>query len=611
MHRIPFFLLVSLWMAMACVSRRSEGPQLAGEVIGNYPLVEGLCSQGDFCRENPTPSSETLRAVFGVASDDAWFAGDNGTLLHLQGSIWSQVVLDPPVTLFDAWGAFADDVWFCGDRGTVLHWDGSVVQQVAVGTPSGALRAITGRFQDDVWIGGDTRLLHWNGATWSEMPMPPHAIGKLAALPGQDLWAVPAGAAGGGALISRWNGSDWTTYGPLDEDEGFQDVWLSEGGKVVVTGILGMAFQWDQQAWGIVDGGTVRGSTVTGSASNDITLVYDDVATHFDGTNWLPETLPQRVSSPTITASGGSTRWLVGADGVILRSVSGGAWESVGSGLRRNIAVIVGTGPMDVWAVGAGALLHREQNGWTAYTTGVEEVYDAVSVSSGTGWAVGYSGSSGSVLHWAADTISLVPALTQAQVQSGVVLRGVVAFTAGDVWSVGNHSTVLHWDGHSWSTREFPFTDDLFRVAKVGTDVWAFGMNAAYRYRRDASLWEKVPNAAGPVVSVCAVPGAETMWAVSASPESAALEWNGASWTRLPPNPISEGPTVAVWCGAGGSVYFANSRSDIFSSGQVFRYSGGSWALIPMAGRLPQALWEDGAGGLWVGGSSGDIRVRR
>ncbi len=69
----------------------------------------------------PRPLTRILEGVWGTASDDVWAAGQNGILLHWDGTSWSRV------TVTSNWlkGITGDefgDVWVVGENGTVLHY---------------------------------------------------------------------------------------------------------------------------------------------------------------------------------------------------------------------------------------------------------------------------------------------------------------------------------------------------------------------------------------------------------------------------------------------------------------------------------------------------------
>ncbi|HEU0030344.1 MAG TPA: hypothetical protein VFQ53_06925 [Kofleriaceae bacterium] len=110
--------------------------------------------------------------AFGVAPDDVFFGGSNGTILRFRGGSFEKQTT-PPISgvVFGIWGASSNDVWAVGDGGAagaiVWHFDGTQWTSPALpaGTPSRVFK-VHGRASNDVWMScGDGSMLHWDGAT--------------------------------------------------------------------------------------------------------------------------------------------------------------------------------------------------------------------------------------------------------------------------------------------------------------------------------------------------------------------------------------------------------------------------------------------------------------
>ena len=70
-------------------------------------------------------SVASQRGIWGSSPTDYWSVGTSGSILHFDGSAWSE---SPSVTselLEGIWGSAADDIWAVGWNGTMLHYDGS------------------------------------------------------------------------------------------------------------------------------------------------------------------------------------------------------------------------------------------------------------------------------------------------------------------------------------------------------------------------------------------------------------------------------------------------------------------------------------------------------
>lgn len=69
------------------------------------------------------PSNRQLNGIWAITPTNVWAVGDNGTIIHYDGTAWTPVL--PPVTklsqnLRAVWAANANDVYIVGDGGTIL-----------------------------------------------------------------------------------------------------------------------------------------------------------------------------------------------------------------------------------------------------------------------------------------------------------------------------------------------------------------------------------------------------------------------------------------------------------------------------------------------------------
>lgn len=77
----------------------------------------------------PSPVTSDLRGLYGFAADDVWAVGDDATVLHWDGQVWTKLASpfdaakDKP-RLFAVWGSAPNDVWI-GGNGVMLHFQGT------------------------------------------------------------------------------------------------------------------------------------------------------------------------------------------------------------------------------------------------------------------------------------------------------------------------------------------------------------------------------------------------------------------------------------------------------------------------------------------------------
>jgi hypothetical protein len=169
-----------------------------------------------------------------------------------------------------------------------------------------------------------------------------------------------------------------------------------------------------------------------------------------------------------------------------------------------------GSGPSDVWAIGAGNFHHWNGTTWSlAVPTNVPAplLPDRAVWGSGPSdaWVVGLDGQA---IHWNGTAWSSVVGVYSR------VLGGVWGSGSSDVWAVG--TTIEHWDGKTWSLQD----SGAFPLAAVWgsgpTNVWAVGMEGVIVHSLGGS-WSST--ASGTIVTLNGVSGsgADDVWAVGNS----------------------------------------------------------------------------------------------
>lgn len=134
----------------------------------------------------------------------------------------------------------------------------------------------------------------------------------------------------------------------------------------------------------------------------------------------------------------GTDVYAVGTNGVILRSISPGAWNSEVSGSTASLNAVWGSGSGDVYVVGSsGTIIHLSSTSWTTEASGTSSTLHAI-WGSGTG-DVYAAGDGGIILH-SIGTGSWTP--ESSGTTSG--LFGIWGSSASDVYIVGSGGVILH-----------------------------------------------------------------------------------------------------------------------------------------------------------------------
>ena len=148
-----------------------------------------------------TPVTVPLWGVFAVSGSEAWAVGGDpfdamgtGVIVHFADEAWTEVavpMLDRPMpALFKVWGTAADDLHAVGDNGVVLHWDGSAWTQTPTSITDDLISLWGTGPAEIVAVGGRSTgvVARWDGASWTGQRLP-----STPALNG--IWMGPDGAA--------------------------------------------------------------------------------------------------------------------------------------------------------------------------------------------------------------------------------------------------------------------------------------------------------------------------------------------------------------------------------------------------------------------------------
>src|SRR5215216_2094360 len=189
-------------------------------------------------------------------------------------------------------------------------------------------------------------------------------------------------------------------------------------------------------------------------------------------------------------------------------------------------------------------------------------------VSANDVWAVGFSPHpSGTpqylrqtlIEHWTGSNWSVVASPNPAG-KTYVVLNGVAAISASDIWAVGHsgdpssiplQTLTEHWDGTRWSIIPSPspgtYNGNVLTAVDAisANDVWAVGWyqsgptgqeGGALTMHWNGTQWTVVPNPSRWTLYGVTAIASNDVWAVG---EQSILHWNGTSWSAVsfPPPP--------------------------------------------------------------------------
>jgi hypothetical protein len=327
----------------------------------------------------------------------------------------------------------------------------------------GELYGVAATSRGNAWAVGDVRdpsvsatgtttlLLHWNGGKWSPVTSPKPVPGRLtqvAAASATDAWAVgeidtPHGHTT--SYVLHWNGKAWSVqHSPAPVGYASYSGVAASGSNAWIVGLVtGLP--------GVVPPG---GLAVRGT-----------------GGQWQPTTVPGAAQTTLsgVAFGGGGTAWAAGCvcygssarSGVILHW-TGTQWKVAGR-LGDALPETVAAGPGgQAWLVGNDPAGANGDEGFSAHWNGKtwrpvavprqvgSPLHGVAYFPGGTVWAVGSRAGQDVpfILRWTGK------AWTQVAAPAGRRLRGVAGDAANDGWAVGGDgttTTILHWNGKSWS----------------------------------------------------------------------------------------------------------------------------------------------------------------
>jgi hypothetical protein len=270
--------------------------------------------------------SVPLNTLAFTPDGQAWTAGDDGILFHLDGTAWKEINSPTTHPLFDLSFSSQANGWAVGDGAQVLAWDGNEWSEVlpyhapgeGPGGSTQVLYAGDAYTANDAWLVGVMQgidgkfspyALHWNGSDLVEENAFPECncgLNAVLVLSHDDVFA--AGGSDLGAMIFHWDGSTWSSSLVRGADHLYtlvqaQDGTIWAGGIEVArdqSDTRGALFRWDGVQWlrvatppltgGIYTlnvlpaGQLVLGGDFTAMRSD---LVWQPITTDIAGYGWI------------------------------------------------------------------------------------------------------------------------------------------------------------------------------------------------------------------------------------------------------------------------------------------------------------------------------------
>ncbi|HVY48487.1 MAG TPA: hypothetical protein VHB21_21510, partial [Minicystis sp.] len=492
----------------------SQGPQLTGATITGISAVApdeifAVTNRGDVLHDHAgvwtseRPFAIAYAAVWATAPDDVWASGSHA-LAHYDGSTWTKTPVAQPypahVRAFGPDDVYLNNPTFDANDHGLIHYDGTTFTRVmtpvqpvsaifatsptdiwvaGVGvahydgttwTPfdvtyqpgaSGRPVDMWGSSTDDVWVGGEYGgLLHSNGTQWAQLPQfsPVDPMGGCGLAP-NAMWVV------GDNGMSFWNGQEFTPGFTANSD--VRALWFADESDIQAADEFERV-HYDGTAWTRTATWDEVGATdASGTSSSDVWVVGYAAGgerariDHWDGNQWskVVSTFPQSADLHSVWTPAPNDVWFAGEH--ILGHYDGTSWVNDPIAVAGTFTGVHGTSSVDVWAVAATDVYHRNAQGWKLATSLPVPVNAVWAAAAGDVWAVGDQ-----LFHF--DGVSWTSVTT-----APATLFDVWGSGPADVYAVGAAGTILHYDGSSWTQMASGTNRDFFTV-------WGNGPNHVF-----------------------------------------------------------------------------------------------------------------------------------
>lgn len=285
-------------------------------------------------RSMESGTTNDLLAIWGSSANNVYAVGENGTILHYDGSRWSAEDIGGIIPDFtDVWGSAPDNIYVTGPHGT-YHYDGNTWEKVTSlieVDPASTMISVWMSSPTDIYLLSSYNQIYYsnNGTNWVKVHDNPIGTGgdlyKIRGTGGSDIYAI-------GNYPVHFDGESWSQidFGGGTPEPTY-NIWANAVDDVYVLSLRlsdNELFHFDGAGWSSMAPGTDRVFCVWADSMSNIfvsAMVTDTKAGifHFDGAAWTSIEDPTKQNGRILAFWGESTSNLfaVGDNGKILQYV--------------------------------------------------------------------------------------------------------------------------------------------------------------------------------------------------------------------------------------------------------------------------------------------------
>ncbi|NLH48382.1 MAG: hypothetical protein GX444_07240 [Myxococcales bacterium] len=546
-----------------------------------------VCNSEGWCWQNPWPVGGWLAGVWGTSSEDMYFVGDRGVILHFDGVIFSALASNTTEPLTAVWGLSSSDIYAVGGT-TVVHYDG-VEWAPVVAEERYQLNDVHGFSSADVWVVGydltnyEDVILHFDGLTWAIIP----GVAGIHFL--MDVWGnSPTEVyAVGRSDVLRFDGFTWSLMYHNSEN-----TWASFH-TIEGTAADNILVGFNEGPYYSLSGGIVDYTNGEWSWPDSYLGSIEDIK----------DISGQAVFAVGMECLGSPMGW--GSCYSLFYRYDNPAWTELTDQQYGGLNGVGGSSPTDVYAVGSDCADMVRPNRILHYDgSTVEEISKSLTITDlkavwGSSADDVYVGggmyfieeSGGVILHFDGTHWSVV------QRPDGWVLS-IWGTSPSDVYALAtaNGSEILHYDGNTWST--MASSPELSLQALWGTsssDIFAVGTHVILHY--DGVDWKEMLR--HPELYLLSVWGSSSTDVYAVGEGGVILHYDGADWAAMASG--TDHALLSVWGSSPTDIYAAGGSTSSLPYDLLLHFDGSAWSEVtglPAAAKT--SVWGSSASDVFV-----------
>jgi len=483
----------------------SVSDQLMIAVGNNGTIIHWNGSEGQIQKRL---TAENLNDIFVVSSSEIYVVGENETFLFYDGIDWQREFPFSPLGINCIWGPDSEHLFAAGDQATFFMRENGIWHPIFKGdSDDPEFYDIWGASKERIFIVGGYLsqgvVYEWDGSTVSSMSIPD--CKTLYCIWGTDENNVFA--AGDGRVILHFDGSQWQVVQQYFDDSSIYAIWGPDDNNIFAVG-------------GDLNGGLLL------KKNNDIWEKQEQNFYH-----WL-NAIDGNNDNVMIVGEYGS---------VASVQIPETQWNTIVQG-QGDLKSIWGRHANDIFAVGDNQFKHYTNGAWQAITLTEWQVLNSVYGDYTTVFAVGYNGT---VLSYKNET------LYSYDTGIDVTLKDIWGIQ-GIFYAVGESAMILCYTGSTWQKD----MHELQGESLTFHSIWGTSLENIFVVGENNRI----------------------------------LQYNGSDWVLFSAPNTNEGHTIyAIWGNADHNFYIA------YENGDIFHYNQDQWFEFDNLGAAQYDLfaWEN------------------